>query len=304
MNIPLFSINAGENLELNFDLYAMIDPGQWKNQYDNTATYVVNDVIVQGNVAAQQRGMFVAALRSDQATQNIAYKNILTTSGNPPPNVTYWTPIDALLSANITGIFLELQSSGSTRVSWQYQFVGTVITQPPVLTSGLLVVGTEYKILSYVSSDDFTNVGAASNATDVVFTATGTTPTTWTNSSQLQAAVLVPGLKYMIPTYVASDDFTNIGAASNAAGIIFTSTGNRPALWTNGSTIQQVSFPSNMVLSDGLLNCELLASDSVSRSAGLYGLKLTISTLDAAFVGSGAETDVTSFYNMINIVVL
>lgn len=52
-------------------------------------------------------------------------------------------------------------------------------------TSGNLVVGKKYRIRSFASGDDFTNVGAASNATGVEFVATGTTPTTWTNSSSL-----------------------------------------------------------------------------------------------------------------------
>lgn len=58
-------------------------------------------------------------------------------------------------------------------------------------TSGSLVVGKTYKIETFESGDDFTNVGASSNATGVVFKATGTTPTTWTNSSSLvQPAVI------------------------------------------------------------------------------------------------------------------
>ncbi len=54
------------------------------------------------------------------------------------------------------------------------------------LTSGTLTTSKRYKIIAFVSGDDFTNVGAASNATGVVFTASGTTPTTWTHSSELQ----------------------------------------------------------------------------------------------------------------------
>ena len=55
------------------------------------------------------------------------------------------------------------------------------------LTSGTLVVGKRYIIDTYNASDDFTNVGAASNASGVTFIATGTTPTTWTASSSLRA---------------------------------------------------------------------------------------------------------------------
>jgi len=62
-----------------------------------------------------------------------------------------------------------------------YLDTNTVVTQ----TSGLLVIGRIYTISAYVSGDNFTNVGAPSNATGVIFTATGTTPTTWTNSSTL-----------------------------------------------------------------------------------------------------------------------
>jgi hypothetical protein len=54
------------------------------------------------------------------------------------------------------------------------------------LTSGTLTVGKWYKIVTYVSGDDFTNVGAPQNASGQCFCATGTTPTTWTNSSALE----------------------------------------------------------------------------------------------------------------------
>ncbi len=52
--------------------------------------------------------------------------------------------------------------------------------------SGSLVVGTRYRITNYVSDDDFTNVGAASNGNGVEFVATGTTPTHWAHSSALR----------------------------------------------------------------------------------------------------------------------
>lgn len=52
-------------------------------------------------------------------------------------------------------------------------------------TGGTLVVGQQYYIKNFVAGDDFTNAGAPSNATNVSFVATDTTPTTWTNSSEL-----------------------------------------------------------------------------------------------------------------------
>ena len=59
------------------------------------------------------------------------------------------------------------------------------------LTSGTLTSSTTYYIYKYASGDNFTNVGAASNATGVNFTATNTTPDTWSNGSIIIAAPLV-----------------------------------------------------------------------------------------------------------------
>jgi len=53
------------------------------------------------------------------------------------------------------------------------------------LTTGSLVVGKEYIIDTFVAGDDFVNVGGT-NVTGTVFTATGTSPTTWTNASSLR----------------------------------------------------------------------------------------------------------------------
>jgi hypothetical protein len=54
------------------------------------------------------------------------------------------------------------------------------------LTSGTLNFSKRYRIDNYVSGDDFTNLGAGSNASGVEFIATGTTPTTWSNGSSLR----------------------------------------------------------------------------------------------------------------------
>jgi hypothetical protein len=56
--------------------------------------------------------------------------------------------------------------------------------------SAPITIGRTYIILTYVAGDDFTNVGAGSNAAGVQFVATGTTPTTWTNGSVLVEAYI------------------------------------------------------------------------------------------------------------------
>jgi hypothetical protein len=53
-------------------------------------------------------------------------------------------------------------------------------------TSGTLTVGKRYRLRDWITGDNFTNVGAGSNADGVEFIATGTTPTTWANSSVVE----------------------------------------------------------------------------------------------------------------------
>jgi len=52
-------------------------------------------------------------------------------------------------------------------------------------TSGLLEVGKQYFIGGVQPGDDFTNVGFPPMAVSGVFTATGTTPTDWSNGTQV-----------------------------------------------------------------------------------------------------------------------
>lgn len=65
-----------------------------------------------------------------------------------------------------------------------YKAYSVLLTQY-VQQSGLLIAGIEYTITDCQTGDDFTNVGASINATGVIFIATGTTPTNWTNLSSL-----------------------------------------------------------------------------------------------------------------------
>ncbi len=102
------------------------------------------------------------------------------------------------LSAGQTAT-LTLTVSGPTTLNAPWQIIGAAADKisyaidnvtPANQTSGTLTVGETYQIVSLVAGDDFTNVGATSNTTAVVFTATGTTPSVWTNGSALSAAAL------------------------------------------------------------------------------------------------------------------
>jgi hypothetical protein len=58
------------------------------------------------------------------------------------------------------------------------------------LTSGTIISGKYYYIETFVSGDNFTNVGAGANSTGCYFQATGSTPTTWTHGSALQESTM------------------------------------------------------------------------------------------------------------------
>ena len=65
------------------------------------------------------------------------------------------------------------------------EYTTSVLSTSSAITSGTLTAGKRYTITTYVSNDDFTNVGASSNATGITFIATGTTPTEWLHGSTL-----------------------------------------------------------------------------------------------------------------------
>jgi hypothetical protein len=155
------AITSGENALLQFGLYDLPDGDTWQGAWDVGTTYVTGDAV---------------------SYLDAAYECILDPPSNEDPtNATYWTALTTEIeSDDIRSILVELiDSKEKVRTSWSYRTVGAL------KTSGLLVVGSRYRIINWISTDSFTNVGGA-NVDDTEFTATGTTPTTWSNSSVLQ----------------------------------------------------------------------------------------------------------------------
>lgn len=72
-------------------------------------------------------------------------------------------------------------------------------TSATVARAGFFIVGREYKIANFVIGDDFINVGAANNQTGVVFTATNTIATNWSNGSTIETAELIEAGTYTGP---------------------------------------------------------------------------------------------------------
>ena len=54
------------------------------------------------------------------------------------------------------------------------------------------------------------------------------------------SGTLEVGRAYRIETFVAGDDFTNVGAGSNVTGIEFVATGTTPTTYSNGSTLTRI----------------------------------------------------------------
>lgn len=217
-----FEITAGENLLIEVPLYKLLSGYTWKGRYDNATPYVVDDALL--------------------GDDNIGYHVIAPTTGNPPPDPTYYEELEPVPAESIASVILQLVQSGKTVVQWVYR------GRAAKLTAGSLTIGKQYLIYDYNGSDDFTNVGAASNAQGVIFTATGPTPTEWSGESILY----------------------------------------------------EVNMPSNFELEEGLFRAELLATDTIPLS-GTFELRIAIASDDAMYIATGAQTDVLCIENALTI---
>lgn len=131
-------------------------------------------------------------------------------------------PIFAKAWANISSSLDHEAGTGKFSLDNSYN-IGTE------QSSGTLTSATKYKIIEYKSGDNFTNVGASSNATGVQFTASGTTPTTWTNGSRLVPVPVVVSrgvVDFTFSDAVPSDNFIVLVANSK---------------YGNGTTVEEAS---------------------------------------------------------------
>lgn len=108
--------------------------------------------------------------------------------------------------------------------------------------------------------------GSATVTPWLAITTPGGTPsggTFWLGVSSATSGVLVSGKRYQIQTFVAGDDFTNLGATANETGIIFTATGTTPTDWTNGSTLIEITTDVAYSASAATLEAALEATEAV-----------------------------------------
>lgn len=139
-------------------------------------------------------------------------------------------------------------------------------------TSGVLVVGKTYNIAALQLGDNFANVGYVADGTD--FVASGTTPTTWTNSTSVLnvtdsapvAEELQDGFTDRIEwSYVVAGDYigTLAGAfTANKTAIIISQPSNSTAYlarayWIDVNTVG-VSTSDTGVAADGILSLDTI----------------------------------------------
>jgi hypothetical protein len=152
------------------------------------------------------------------------------------------------------------------------------------ITSGTLVFGKRYRINTYVSDDDFTNVGASSNASGVEFIATGTTPTHWGHSSSL---VAVGATLALLPEGIQPDKWYD--ASANGLDASYPASGwslTRPTIDRVASLPALTAFTGTISVSgttatfSSASDCALckVGSTIIAAGATKYVTKLTNAT--------------------------
>lgn len=115
--------------------------------------------------------------------------NLLTQSWEGKFTGTAWKPSTFARASFGSNRHLIIQDT-SGNLFWQREEGGVYESRDELprtkQTSGTLTVGQAYLISDYNAGDNFSNVGASSNATGIQFIATATTPTTYTNGSTLE----------------------------------------------------------------------------------------------------------------------
>jgi len=110
----------------------------------------------------------------------------------------------------------------------------------------------------------------------------------------ITSGLLVVGMRYTLTTFVAGDDFLNVGAALNQTGQIFIATGITPTVYANGSTLTSDGAPMATVLEntlggtvvwsyvEGVYTGTLTGAFTVNKAVILCAASITAAKLIAA----------------------
>jgi len=230
---PFASMSAGQSILGSSDTPLEIipmDTNQPKVVFHNCAVKNPPPLKLAGNTVAFNGDVEFAIARKNNAlpqAEDAFYQEL--------PNDWDGTGLD------VSKIFIQSYNCRWLSAGTWYAFIGTP------QSSGTLTTGKRYRIASHRLGDKFTNVGAVPVATNSMPSAFLTAPTAWTQGSVLlditgqTSGSLVSGKRYRIESFATGDDFTNVGAASNATGSVFTASGTAPTDWTNGSELIEIT---------------------------------------------------------------
>jgi len=145
---------------------------------DNVKAHVLVSFDRSGSATAYVNGKSVGTVDISSVTDTISSAGDLhigqdSAGTNEFSGEIYWGRIGNLA---LTATEVKAFSSGAPV---PYKYIGASQT---VLTSGTLTIGKRYRIVNWITDDDFVNVGGA-NVDGTEFTATATTPTKWEASS-------------------------------------------------------------------------------------------------------------------------
>jgi hypothetical protein len=167
-----------------------------------------------------------------------------------------------------------------------------------VLTSGTLTIGKRYKIVDWITDDDFVNVGGT-NADGTIFVATGTTPTKWTNSSTVIAVGSTLSLtpSGMNGTYWYDPD-QSVSATVSGATLSIPPASNLGAMQWNGLTSKITYVHTNGLTGDKTWTAWVQPTYIGENSAGrIFGNSKAIFGINSSYYltfASDSATVVTS----------
>ena len=154
-------------------------------------------------------------------------------------------------------------------------------------TSGLLTTGKRYQIQTFVAGDSFTNLGASENATGVIFTATGTTPTTWTNAS-----TVIEITTNMAYDAGASALHSALEATQAVVGVSVTKSGTAPVFVVEWSSVGAVSLliggPSGLTPASAVVTSEIQAGSASQVERQIVRLTRQPCALQTSWADSGS----------------
>jgi hypothetical protein len=165
--------------------------------------------------------------------------------------------ISEFICGNFAPTASEVKDLISGNIPFHYQGA-TQVAQ----TSGTLTIGKTYIIDDWITADDFTNVGGL-NVDGTIFVATGTTPTTWTNSSSLRP---LGAVALYDQTSITANNWFDL-ANGNTGAVTGASVLNPDGLSTDEDNIPNFSVTSGITADTGSAQGNGVLTASINQIA-------------------------------------